>query len=423
VTTPNLMRLRRLAVAGLFAGALALIGTIALSHVGGARDAATPSVSTPTPASIALRGKPMAGMAMPLASTPQPMSMPMASPTSQPMSMPGMNTGTSGAAKPYNVAFARALPYKVLVTEMGMDDMNAMVPGTTSGMIAMDAHAGVRYLFGPLLHTGSMPHGVDVLPGGRYAFVSNFMDDPGTAVQIDLRTFRIVRRYRVGINPTHFVFSPDRRYAFVDDFGSSDVYRLDLSNSHTIRIGFPQEDCLHTHGNALSPDGHTLYVACAGEAWIYTIDTRTLRPVGHAITGIGPYDVKIDGPRHELWVSNQLGDSVTVLDERSLKTLATIGLGKGMTPSLLALTPDGRRAYVGDLKGNAVSVIDTASRRVIATVPVAAQPFGPTVTPDGRYVYEPSIKGSAVTIIRVADNRVMAVVPAPVGALHTAIVP
>ncbi len=416
MTTP--ISARRLAVAAFLAGALALAGAVALSRAG-AGVAAPPAASTP--ASIAMGSKPMAGMAMPLASTPRPMAM--ASPTPQSMSMPGMTTGTSGAARPYHVAFARALPYRVLVTDMGMDDMNAMVPGTTSGMMAMEAHAGVRLLFGPLLHTGSMPHGVDVMPGGRYAFVSNFMADPGTAVQIDLHAFRIVRRYRVGINPTHFVFSPDRRYAFVDDFGSSDVYRLDLATGRATRIGFPRDDCLRTHGNALSPDGHTLYVACASEAWIYTIDTRTLRPVSHAITGIGPYDVKIDGPRHELWVSNQLGDSVTVLDERSLRTLATIGLGKGMTPSLLALTPDGRRAYVGDLKGNAVSVIDTASRRVIATVPVAAQPFGPTVTPDGRYVYEPSIKGSVVTIIRVADNRVMAVVPAPVGALHVAIAP
>lgn len=340
------------------------------------------------------------------------------------MSMPGMSGAPAPtAARPYNVAFARRLPYTVLVTEMGMNDMNAMVPGKTDVMMAMKKNSGLRTFFGGLVRTGAMPHGVDVIPGTHDALVSNFEDDPGTAVEVDMRHGRIMHRFTVGINPTHFVVEPDRRYAFVSDFGSNDVYRLDLKTGATRRITFPGDNCLHAHGDALSPDGRTMYVACAGEAWIYTIDTTTLKPGSPAITAPGAYDVKVDAPRHELWVSNQTANSVTVLDLTTLKTRATIALGKGMSPALLALTPDGRRCYVGDLTGAAVSVIDTASRRVVATVPVAAQPFGPTVTPDGRYVYEPSIKGSAVTIIRVRDNKVMAVVPAPVGALHVAVVP
>lgn len=383
----------RRAAAGILAGALALAGVrVVAVHAdrGHARATPLPGMATPTP-----------GMSMPTRA--------------------GAGSPTT-AATPYNVAFARSLPYKVLVTDMGMNDMNAMVPGKTDALMAMIKNSGVRTLFGPLLHTGSMPHGVNVLPGSRYALVSNFNDDPGTAVQIDLRTMKIVRRFTVGINPTHFVVLPGDRYAFVTDFGSSDVYRLDLATGATRRIAFPGDNCLRAHGDALSPDGRTMYVACAGGAWIYTIDTRTLRPGRLAVTAPGAYDVKVDVQRHELWVSNQTANTVSVLDEETLKPLTTIALGKGMGPALLALTPDGRRAYVADLRGNAVSVIDTARRTVIATIPVAAQPFGPTVTPDGRYVYEPSIKGSAVTVIRVADNKVMAVVPAPVGALHVAIV-
>jgi YVTN family beta-propeller protein len=328
-----------------------------------------------------------------------------------------------GLAGPRNVAFARGLPYTVLVTEIGMADMNAMVPGTANAMLAMQKNAGLRTLFGPLLHTGSMPHGVNAIAGTPDVLVSNFGDDPGTAVEVDLRTMHIVHRFTVGLNPTHFVVLPGHRFAFVTNIGSNDVYRLDLATGATRRIAFPNDTCLHPHGDALGPDGYTLYVACAGDAWIASIDTRTLRPGRVGITDTGAYDVKVNRPRQELWVSNQTANDVTVLDLRTLKKRATIALGKGMSPALLVLTPDGRRAYVGDLTGNAVSVIDAVSRRVIATVPVAAQPFGPTVTPDGRYVYEPSIKGSVVTIIRVADNKVMAVVPAPVGALHVALLP
>jgi len=66
-------------------------------------------------------------------------------------------------------------------------------------------------------------------------------------------------------------------------------------------------------------------------------------------------------------------------------------------------------------------VIDAASRRVIATIPVASQPHGPDVTADGRYVYVASIGGNAVTIIRTSDNRVVAVVPSGVGSNEVAI--
>jgi YVTN family beta-propeller protein len=56
----------------------------------------------------------------------------------------------------------------------------------------------------------------------------------------------------------------------------------------------------------------------------------------------------------------------------------------------MAFTPDGRFAYVADFfegLAGTVSVIDTATRTTVATIPVGAYPAGVTVTPDGRYVY------------------------------------
>src|SRR3989442_13729831 len=44
----------------------------------------------------------------------------------------------------------------------------------------------------------------------------------------------------------------------------------------------------------------------------------------------------------------------------------------------------GPKAYVGNFKDNTVSVIDTATGEVVATVPVVAGPHGMGVTPDGR---------------------------------------
>ena len=321
--------------------------------------------------------------------------------------------------KPLNVAFARSLPYTVLVTDMGMNDMNAMVPQTMS-MDTNNTTSGLRVLgSGKFLHTGIMAHGVAVLPGTSYAFVSDFMG--ATVKEVNIKTMQVVRTFAVGVSPTHTVFLPNHRYAFVSDFGSNDLSRLDIQTGQVRSISFPKHDCFKPHGLTLSADGGTLYVACAGDAWIYTIDTQTLRPQHLAITGPGAYGVEIDQQRHELWVPNQTANTVSVLDLRTLKPLATIALGKGMGPALEVIAPDGRTVYVADLLAGKVSVIDAAQRKVTATLSVAGQPFGPTITPDGKYLYVPSIKASVVTIIRTSDLRTVAVVPAAVGAVQVAI--
>lgn len=299
----------------------------------------------------------------------------------------------------YNVAFARSLPYTVLVTEMGSN--------------------GVRRLGGPLLHTGVQAHGVDVLDGTPYAYVTNFGAAPGTVSQIDLRSMRIVRTFSVGLGPAHIVFTPDKQRAFLTDFRSNDLYELDLATGSAKPILFPDGACFEPHGIDISEDGRTLFVACAGGAWIYAVDVRTAKPLRAVVTAPGAYGVAVDAPRHEVWVTNQTASTVTVLNERTLRVLATIPVGKG--PALLVPTPDGRRVYVADQLAGLVSVIDAASRRIIATIPVAAEPHGPDATADGKYIYVPSIAGNVVTIIRVTDNRVVAVVPSPAGSNEVAI--
>ncbi|HWE60494.1 MAG TPA: CopD family protein [Chloroflexota bacterium] len=313
-----------------------------------------------------------------------------------PAGLPARPTSLSQA---YNLAFARTLPYTVLVTEMGSN--------------------GVRKLGGPIAHTGLQAHGVDALDGTPYAYVTNFGAAPGTVTQIDLRTMRVVRTFSVGLGPAHVVFTPDHRRAFVTDFRSNDLYMLDLVKGTSRLITFPNDTCFEPHGIDISEDGHTLYVACAGGAWIYTVDSRTLKPGSTVVTAPGAYGVAVDRPRHEVWVTNQTANDVSVIDERTLKVLATVQVGKG--PALLVATPDGSKVYVADQLGNQISVIDAARRKVIATLPVAAQPHGPDVTADGKYVYVASIGGNAVTIIRTSDNRVMAVVPAPIGSNEAAV--
>ena len=66
----------------------------------------------------------------------------------------------------------------------------------------------------------------------------------------------------------------------------------------------------------------------------------------------------------------------------------------------------GPKAYVGNFKDNSVSVIDTGTGTVVATVPVAAGPHGMSAAPDGRTVYVSGDGSSEVSIIDTATDRV-----------------
>ena len=68
-------------------------------------------------------------------------------------------------------------------------------------------------------------------------------------------------------------------------------------------------------------------------------------------------------------------------------------------------------AYITNTGSNNVSIIDTATNTVIATVPVSNSPMGVAVTPDGTKVYVTNSDSNDVSVINTTTNTVTATVP------------
>ncbi len=66
----------------------------------------------------------------------------------------------------------------------------------------------------------------------------------------------------------------------------------------------------------------------------------------------------------------------------------------------------GPKAYVGNFKDNTVSVIDTSTSTVVATIPIAAGPHGMVITPDGRRLFASSDGSSTISVIDTLVDRV-----------------
>ena len=69
-----------------------------------------------------------------------------------------------------------------------------------------------------------------------------------------------------------------------------------------------------------------------------------------------------------------------------------------------------QNAYVTNDGSGDVSVIDTATNTVTATIPAGSEPFGVAVTPDGCKVYVANGASNNVSVIATATNRVTAAI-------------
>jgi len=97
-----------------------------------------------------------------------------------------------------------------------------------------------------------------------------------------------------------------------------------------------------------------------------------------------------------------------------------VPIESGEGPASVAITPDGKYAYVTDVFGKSVTVIETGLRRKVTTIEeIGSQPFGIAITPDGKYVYVTDSGSDEVAVISTATKKLVKAIP--VGAKPTGV--
>jgi YVTN family beta-propeller protein len=103
------------------------------------------------------------------------------------------------------------------------------------------------------------------------------------------------------------------------------------------------------------------------------------------------------------YIPNTNSNTLSVIDTATNTVTATVVVNE--QPYDVAVNPQGTRVYVSHTLSTLVSVVDTASNSLIATVDVGPDPGGIAVTPDGSRVY---VAGrSLVSEIDAATNKVI----------------
>jgi YVTN family beta-propeller protein len=171
-------------------------------------------------------------------------------------------------------------------------------------------------------------------------------------------------------------------------------------------------------GVRVSPDGTRLYIALSGSPIAGPgVDEATLPPADKSADGIGVFDVAsgkvvrvitgVSDPEQlavtadgRLFITSEDTGRLQVVDEATGKLLASVPVGH--EPEGVDLSPDGKTAWVTSEGDGTVTVVDTAANKPIKTLPVAERPRNTAFSPDGSRAY---VSGEFDRVVKVIDTR------------------
>lgn len=191
---------------------------------------------------------------------------------------------------------------------------------------------------------------------------------------------------------------------YVVNVGSDDVSVIDPETNAavaTVPVG------RQPNGIAVTPDGRRVYVSNLQNDTVSVLDAATRSVVGQIGVGDEPVGVAVSPDGRRVYVANRGSDSVTVIDAATGAVAATVADGVGPGSNGIALTPDGAYAYVNNAfsrQPGTVSVLDTVSGEVVASVEVAANPKRVAIAPDGRTAYVANFRSWNISVVDVASN-------------------
>jgi len=170
------------------------------------------------------------------------------------------------------------------------------------------------------------------------------------------------------------------------------------------------------------------------EAGTYTVNLSVSNPSGwDNITKTGyiivnasntPVENLDEVPYAYITAQNDYGENygtVTVINTATNKVTATVPVGS--YPVGVAVTPDRTKVYVANTDSDTVSVIDTATNTVISTVDVGSVPSGVAINPDGTKVYVTNYYSNTASVIDTDTDTVTATVPVGDGPSDAAVSP
>ena len=230
---------------------------------------------------------------------------------------------------------------------------------------------------------------------------------------IDLSNGRELKRLPTsGPAPHEIATSPDGKVIAVVHYGGNGIELFDVKARKAIgTINLP--DGARPHGLVWLPDGRMVATAEGVNAIAVirpcgpnercTSPAYTYRMISTGQKGSHMVAVSPDGNR--AYVANLGSASVTMVDVRSFKKLKDAAAGKGTEG--IAITADGKEVWASARPTNKAYIYDAATLKKKAEVDVGKFPLRIIASPDGKHMVTSNLQDGSLSVIDVATRTVV----------------
>jgi YVTN family beta-propeller protein len=244
---------------------------------------------------------------------------------------------------------------------------------------------------------------------------------------IDPKTFQVVDKYKVGLNPQHVVPSWDMRTLWV----TNNAERTTKGSLTPIdpRTGKPGKaiDVDDPYNMYFSPDGKSAIVVAEALKRLDFRDPVTMK-LQYSIptprcAGINHADFSIDGSF--VIFTCEFSQGLAKIDLVNRKVIGYLKLSKGGMPQDIRVSPDGSKFYVADMHADGVFVIDGEIFKETGFINTGKGTHGIYPSRDGKKLYVANrgshvihgMKGGpgSVSVVDFATEKVEATWPVPGG--------
>jgi YVTN family beta-propeller protein len=259
---------------------------------------------------------------------------------------------------------------------------------------------------------GTGPHEAVISPDGSRGVVTIYGDrTPGNRLAIiDLVSGSLLRHIDLGEfrRPHGARFIPgSNSMVAVTSEASGRLLLVDIDAGNIV-ADIPTEG-EGSHMVGLTADGTRAYTATIRSGSISEID-HTTPPFSRQLE-VAPQTegIAVRPVGSEVWVGSNQAGTVSVVDTGSWQVVATLD-GFGL-PYRLAFSPDGETVVVCDPKLDRIHIVDVIARKVVGEVSGLGTPRGVIVSPDNRTAYVTVADSPAVVAVDLVDRRELMRVP------------
>jgi YVTN family beta-propeller protein len=267
-------------------------------------------------------------------------------------------------------------------------------------------------------------------PDGRVVIASHSGYLPHGLVVIDTKTQKEVQHIDLKTVWLGMTWSPDGHTLFVPGGNATGAKNIAGSAAPIYEFQYrdgrldetPKTDLVETidpkqvwwSGAAYLPSRHWLYAANRGTGTgpsnVVVFDVKTRSILTRIPVEINPAAVVLTPDGKRLFVSNWSSESVSVIDTASNKVIRTLHIG--MNPNDMKISADGR-LFIACSNDNTVHVIDTKSLQILERLSTTLTPLAPEgSTPDAllidnkrQLVYVANADNNSIAVIRISNRE------------------